>query len=218
MGRQQEQDGREVRGERSAQALLEAARDAWARKGFAGASVRDIAQAAGVNPGLVRYHFRSKEGLYAKVIDEGMGQLREALLAAFAQGEDLRGRLHAVVQAYQEYLASSPQVPRLIQRALLDGDAHVLEVVQGHLRPLWQALQMLLPQRETPLGALEDVVMSMFGAMIAPVLYAPLFEALWEEDPLSQEARERRQRHLAAMVEGLVLWLEASQAAPASKA
>ena len=53
--------------ERSRQALLEAALDEFAERGYAGARVADIAQRAGVNKQLINYYFGSKEGLYLAV-------------------------------------------------------------------------------------------------------------------------------------------------------
>jgi AcrR family transcriptional regulator len=45
-------------------AILEAARAAFAERGFGGATLRDIAQRAGVTHGLVIRHFESKESLF----------------------------------------------------------------------------------------------------------------------------------------------------------
>ncbi|MEU1805050.1 TetR family transcriptional regulator [Streptomyces sp. NPDC019937] len=53
--------------ERSRRLLLEAARDEFAQKGFAGARVQDIADRAGVNKQLIAYHFGGKEGLYREL-------------------------------------------------------------------------------------------------------------------------------------------------------
>lgn len=53
--------------ERSRRLLLEAARDVFAEKGFAGARVQDIADRAGVNKQLIAYHFGGKEGLYREL-------------------------------------------------------------------------------------------------------------------------------------------------------
>lgn len=50
--------------------LLEAARQAFARKGLTGTSIRDIAQSAKVNSSLISYYFESKEGLYRACIEE----------------------------------------------------------------------------------------------------------------------------------------------------
>src|SRR6202046_5305091 len=45
-------------------AILQAARVAFAERGFAGATLRDIAKRAGVTQGLVTRHFHSKESLF----------------------------------------------------------------------------------------------------------------------------------------------------------
>src|SRR5690606_17492801 len=133
-------DGREERGDRTAQALLAAARTAFSRGGYAAASVRDIARAAGVNPALVRYHFGSKEGLYRKVIDEAMSGLRTRLLAAFHQAGAPRERIHRVIGAYLDHLAHERDFPRLIQRALLNNDPHLRRVAHEYLHPLVDTL------------------------------------------------------------------------------
>jgi TetR/AcrR family transcriptional regulator, regulator of cefoperazone and chloramphenicol sensitivity len=59
----------EPRGERSADDLTARARirdvalALFAERGYSGTSIRDVARAAGVSPGLVQHHFGSKEGL-----------------------------------------------------------------------------------------------------------------------------------------------------------
>jgi AcrR family transcriptional regulator len=53
--------------------ILDAAEAAFAADGFSGASMKKIAQAAGVATGLLHYHFDGKEGLYAAVIDRRAG-------------------------------------------------------------------------------------------------------------------------------------------------
>ena len=60
-------DRRHVDGDRTRAALLEAALEEFAAKGFAGARVRDIAQRAGVGKDLISYHFGGKDGLYLAV-------------------------------------------------------------------------------------------------------------------------------------------------------
>ncbi|MEU5045314.1 TetR/AcrR family transcriptional regulator [Streptomyces griseorubiginosus] len=58
---------RQVDADRTRAALLDAALEEFAARGFAGARVRDIADRAGVSKDLVNYHFGSKEGLYLAV-------------------------------------------------------------------------------------------------------------------------------------------------------
>lgn len=195
-------DGREERGERTAQALLAAARSAFARDGYAAASVRDIARAAGVNPALVRYHFQSKEGLYRKVIDTAMSGLRTRLLAAFHQAGEPRERIHRVIGAYIDHLVHERDFPRLIQRALLNNDPHLRRVASDYLHPLVDTLRPFVGRRAAgPLGNLEEVIVSVFGAIIAPFLYEPLLNDLFRRDVLSPAALKRRRRHIESLVE-----------------
>lgn len=60
-------DQRQVDADRTRAALLDAALEEFAARGFAGARVRDIAGRAGVGKDLVAYHFGGKEGLYLAV-------------------------------------------------------------------------------------------------------------------------------------------------------
>ncbi|MCA9662587.1 MAG: TetR/AcrR family transcriptional regulator [Myxococcales bacterium] len=194
-------DGREERGDRTAEALLAAGRRIFAELGYHGASVRAIAGAAEVNPALVRYHFGSKEGLYQQVLERAMGGLRERLLRAFiddASG-DLRGRIQAVVRAYLSHLADDRDVPRLIQRALLDRDANLRRIAGEHLRPLLEAARPLVDPEER--SEVDELITSMFGALIAPFLYEPLLTDLFGRDVLSPASIQRRQSHLEALID-----------------
>jgi len=67
------------RGETTREALLEAATVVFAREGFPAANLRGIAEAAGVNPALIGYHFHNKEGLYVAVFGQRVAELRAVL-------------------------------------------------------------------------------------------------------------------------------------------
>ncbi|MEM8578684.1 MAG: TetR/AcrR family transcriptional regulator [Pseudomonadota bacterium] len=64
--------------------ILDAAEAAFAADGFSGASMKAIADAAGVASGLLHYHFDGKEGLYAAVIDRRAGLINAERLAQLA--------------------------------------------------------------------------------------------------------------------------------------
>jgi AcrR family transcriptional regulator len=54
--------------------LLEAASAIFAEKGFHGASIDDVAEAAGYTKGAVYAHFDSKDDLYLALLDENLDQ------------------------------------------------------------------------------------------------------------------------------------------------
>ena len=71
---------REIR-EASEQRILGAARETFARHGYDGASVRAIAETAGVAQGLMYNYFGSKDDLLRAVFREGARDVAEALAA-----------------------------------------------------------------------------------------------------------------------------------------
>src|SRR5256886_13652229 len=85
------------------EAILCAAEELFATNGFNAVSVRDIAQAAGANPGSVTYHFKTKDGLLLEIYNRHCGPMnrrRCELLAAARRVRDLQDRLEAIVRAY----------------------------------------------------------------------------------------------------------------------
>jgi AcrR family transcriptional regulator len=60
--------------------ILDAAEEAFAAGGYAGTSLREIAARAAVNPALVQYYFRSKDGLFTAIfLRRGQELVRERL-------------------------------------------------------------------------------------------------------------------------------------------
>jgi AcrR family transcriptional regulator len=85
------------------EAILAAAEELFSTNGFNAVSVRDIAQAAGANPGSVTYHFKTKDGLLLEIYRRHCGPMnhrRAELLGAARRVRDLQDRLEAIVRAY----------------------------------------------------------------------------------------------------------------------
>src|ERR1700744_3304160 len=81
------------------EAILCAAEDLFSTNGFNAVSVRDIAQAAGANPGSVTYHFKTKDGLLLEIYRRHCGPMnlrRSELLAAAQRVRELNDRLGGV--------------------------------------------------------------------------------------------------------------------------
>jgi AcrR family transcriptional regulator len=85
------------------EAILAAAEELFSTNGFTAVSVRDIAHAAGANPGSVTYHFKTKDGLLLEIYRRHCGPMnhrRSELLDAAKRVRDLQDRLEAIVRAY----------------------------------------------------------------------------------------------------------------------
>jgi TetR/AcrR family transcriptional regulator, regulator of cefoperazone and chloramphenicol sensitivity len=80
--------------------IIDAALEGFARDGVAATSIRDVASAAGVSPGLVQHYFSSKSALRGAVDEHVKEIAREALGVHEFDGDvidDLAERLTALV-------------------------------------------------------------------------------------------------------------------------
>jgi AcrR family transcriptional regulator len=83
-------------------AILQSARKAFAKAGYAGAGVRQIAAGAGVTAMLVNRYFGSKEQLFAEAVAESMATtsvLGPAIAKAGASGAAIAAVLVGITQA-----------------------------------------------------------------------------------------------------------------------
>src|SRR5881296_181141 len=94
--------------------IVAAAREEFARRGFAGARVEQIARRAGVNKQLLFYYYHSKRGLFQTVLTQAAGELENALTSlALPAGGPLE-RLRLTLHAQFEFLARNPQIVALL--------------------------------------------------------------------------------------------------------
>lgn len=87
--------------------IRDAAIALFAERGIGPATIRDIAQAAGVSSGLVRHHFGSKEGLRRACDDFAMAEAARLQSSIFDDGQTILGSLHPSVIQLQRYLVRS---------------------------------------------------------------------------------------------------------------
>jgi len=101
--------------------LLEAAVELLAERGYAGATVDDIVERAGVAKGTVYYHFRSKSELVSTLLDDGLRRLATSFRTEIEGAEDgfaaLRALVHAELTYIERYQAFSKLVMSEMWRA-----------------------------------------------------------------------------------------------------
>lgn len=84
--------------------LIAAAARVIGEKGYERASLQEICATAGILPGSLYYHFKSKEDLFIKVHAEGFRQLNEAVNKAIAADADPWRRLEAACAVHLSLL------------------------------------------------------------------------------------------------------------------
>ncbi len=101
--------------------LVRAALQLFAQKGFDGVTVRDIAAASGVSPGLIRHHFGSKEGLREAADQLFIAQFEEALHARLPENGEGPERVALWVDEWvARHQADWPTTVAYFRRAVLE--------------------------------------------------------------------------------------------------
>ncbi|MYM20598.1 TetR family transcriptional regulator [Brevibacterium sp. 5221] len=99
------------------EAILRAARDTFASKGFDGASIRDIAQAADLSLSALYYYFSSKQDALYELVSASYERFnahsRQVIAAA---GDDHAQRVAALVRYLVRFRIANPEISRVVLR------------------------------------------------------------------------------------------------------
>ena len=134
------------------QRLLLAAEALFARKGYDGATVREICDRAGMNVAAINYHFGDKERLYIETVRHAhaCGVFESGpppQLAGLSPAERLRGFVAAMLKNMDGPVR--PESMQLLMRELSMPSPATISVVEDFIRPmamgLFEILGELLP-------------------------------------------------------------------------
>ncbi len=160
--------------------LLNAARDSFIDSGFDGVSSKEIAARAGVNPAMINYYFKNKEGLSRTMMLDAMSPLLEKISAAEESKTQLT--LTGFLRGYMGTLAANPWLPKLVVREVLPDNGRLRGVF---LTELAERAAKLLPEiinREQQSKDLRTdldpglLMISVISLAVFPFLAAPLLE------------------------------------------
>ncbi|MBI1262016.1 MAG: TetR family transcriptional regulator [Rhizobiales bacterium] len=182
------------RAEETRRLLLEAAVEMFATVGFEGVTVAALEEEAGVQRGLLRYHFGGKDALWLQAVDLAFAQseaaIRELFVEELAKRED--DRLAALIAAYIRGSARHPEILNFIMReAKVESDrrdyiaekhvsrfADMISQVSGRPKSVYDFYALA--------GAMNFVFISPTGA-----------RRIWETEPFTDEFVER---HIESVV------------------
>ena len=102
--------------------ILDAAEDLFARRGYAGVGMSEIAEAVGLGKSSLFHHFRTKAQLHTATVDRILRQVDGELTRSLAQGGSAVERLDRWVDALIDLLASTPSHARLLLRSLFEDE------------------------------------------------------------------------------------------------
>jgi AcrR family transcriptional regulator len=180
-GRGAGRTGRPVGSPPNREAILTAAREQFATRGYEGATIRGIAAVAGVDPALVHHYYGSKEELFAAAmklpasprevlvgaLEGDLDHLGERLVRRFlelwsSETEGLGGAVTAMLRAATTREDAARMVREFLTREALGRIADALDVPQPHLRAALTGSQLIglalgrFVLRVEPIASIDD--------------------------------------------------------------
>ena len=132
---------RGIRAERTRGAILEAAEDLFAERGFDATRLEDIAERVGIRRASIVYYFKDKRELYDAVLRSVFGGLHEVLADVLSRPDPLPERIEAGVSAWVDYVGGRPTLARFILREVADVTAGRGPAVLAHTAPFAELIR-----------------------------------------------------------------------------
>lgn len=146
--------------------LLISAKRIFARKGFEGASIANIADELGITKQALLYHFGSKRKLYVEIIQQINASLLEEIELTKQENYEPALRLEHFIMRHFRYAVANPDEMSLLMREALDNRARA-----EHAKD-WP-LKLFFDEMITMVKANPEV-----AEASAPVVFAFIFQVL----------------------------------------
>jgi AcrR family transcriptional regulator len=192
-----------TKGQRTAQRLMDVAENLFARQGYEGTTLRQIADGAGLQEPGIYNHFSGKQALYEAVLHRALTPLAQAMTDHLETADDVRDftDLPAVMT---DLLLDHPQMAALFQQSL-QGDETSLgaQLVQAWLERLFRQgvenLEAMGAAAARDRDTLAINVIAMFNLTTGYFLSQRAFDSMAEGD-LNSPANIARQKALLRRV------------------
>ena len=179
---QEQKPRRRLTADERRRAILHAAQDVFAVRGYHGSSIDEIATAAGISKALIYEHFPSKKDLHVSLLDMHVQELFDRLAANAATPEPGDVRLRRGLDAFLGWVEEQRGAFRMVFRDAADPEvADVVLRVQSQATAAVAALMATEPMApatsaEARERAIRMLARQLTGAMQSLALW-------WDENP-----------------------------------
>lgn len=164
--------------------LLDAAEAEFASKGFPGARLRDVAQAAGVQQALIHHYFDDKDGLYRAVLERALEQTTANSWAILGKATDVVSLLEAFVDLLLKFHEDHANFLAILRLEAASGSSLFVDLIQARTGPVFEAAESTLRGYQA-LGKVRSdlaparIIESIIALTLFPLQEATLLGALW---------------------------------------
>lgn len=181
------------------QIILEAARRVFARKGFEGTRMQEIADEAGINKALLHYYFRSKEKMFELVFREVLSNLISGIRKMMSEDIPFFSKIEEFIDRYIDVLIHNPFIPGFIITEIHRDPQRILNFMLDQNIPMDFFIKGF--QLEVEKGNIRQldprhIIVNMIGMCLFPFIAKPILQGiLFRGNPEEYQAflQERKQ-------------------------
>lgn len=116
----------------------------FARHGFDGASIRQIAAEASVTKPVLYYYFKDKRNLYLSLLEAAVAPFCESVEGIAASGDSAHQRIEKIVAAVLHFFRERPDEFHLVHRAVERREREIQVIARTYFRRVFQAISRVL--------------------------------------------------------------------------
>lgn len=158
--------------------ILDAAESLFASQGYPATTIKMVAEQVGIQGPAIYKHFASKRALYEEVLERLFTPFTELLENESAPGGNQR-------EIMQRHLAN-PNISRIVAHATLSAGEDLALLVDRWYRPFFSHSRKKLSEGKQ--GFTPVSVMAFHSLLLGYLTLAPLHQAIFDTDPLTEEA------------------------------
>ena len=197
---------------RSQMMILQAATVEFAKNGFAGARIDQIALSAGANKRLIYYYYKSKDDLFLATLENAYADIRGAERELHLDQLDPAEAIRQLVSFTWHYYLSHPEFLSLLNSENQHGASHLKRSgrIQDMNSPLVAMIQEVLERGRFAKLFRNGVDPIQLYISIAALCYFylsnnPTLSTIFGQDLKSPKALAQRLSHMQELVLGYVL-------------
>jgi AcrR family transcriptional regulator len=161
--------------------ILDVATMLFAKRGYDGTSMNDVAERVGMRKASLFYHFATKDTLYEAVLDRLLDRLGSALRAVYAGEGTFAERVEAVAETVTALLSQYPDASRLLLRESMDMGPIVRDKLLAHILAVLDAAAVFIRSGqdagEFVAGDAKQLVLSCIGLHMVPFATGALVQS-----------------------------------------
>jgi AcrR family transcriptional regulator len=190
--------------------ILDVAEALFARRGFSGVGMREVADRVDISKSTLFHHFRSKLQLYCRVVERVLSRIAEAVQPSLNSDAIATEKLDLWLNALIDALAAHPTTARILLRGLFEDDdlpdegdpdaAAVERSVESLIAGFQELVRRGMEDGMFRTLSVPDATQSVIGATVYHFASGEVGEAVIGAPIFSAESVRRRRREVIDFV------------------